>query len=478
MKRVILLVMGITSLLFSQTPSLLWERAFVYGPGNNLDQAMGLAIDGNNNIFASGFYSIPGKIRSAIKQFDANGNEGFTFMDTTSYTWSTSLSNQIATLENGNVVFITNYEYIQPMKFSMIVINPSGVEMKRIDVQPYMQITSVGDTVVGAGQGSEIVFYGPEGNILRKFPVGESVHGNVTVRISGDYVFLIALYYSPYSGWPNTFIIKYDRYTGKVIWRVNIPNGGRSFGNVDSQGNIFVGSTIQVDQLQKFSLRKLDLNGQKVWEKEWWGRSEGGESNTVNSVNAAAVTDISGQVILGGDIQKDSVNTGRAMSYIKSFSTTNGDSLWEKRWVYDNKALINHVMALKFDKIGNLLVFGNTYTNPNGTPPNQCFLTKYRFDGVGVDPTKSIPTSFTLSQNYPNPFNPSTVIRFSVTKPSFVILKVYDVLGREIKTLVDEEKPAGTYEVTFNASTLPSGVYVYRLQAGTFIETKKMVLMK
>jgi len=83
-----------------------------------------------------------------------------------------------------------------------------------------------------------------------------------------------------------------------------------------------------------------------------------------------------------------------------------------------------------------------------------------------------------LIQNYPNPFNPATTIKYSIPELSFVILKVYDVLGNEIAILVNEEKPIGNYEVEFDATTLPSGIYFYRLQAGSFVETKKMVLMK
>ncbi len=85
---------------------------------------------------------------------------------------------------------------------------------------------------------------------------------------------------------------------------------------------------------------------------------------------------------------------------------------------------------------------------------------------------------FVLEQNYPNPFNPSTTIYYSIPELSFVTLKVYDVLGSEVITLVNEEKPVGTYEITWHATNLPSGVYFYRLQAGSFAETKKMVLMK
>lgn len=91
------------------------------------------------------------------------------------------------------------------------------------------------------------------------------------------------------------------------------------------------------------------------------------------------------------------------------------------------------------------------------------------------------PEAFYLSQNFPNPFNPSTKIKFRISSASgggFVNLKVYDVLGNEIATLVSENKPAGTYEVNWNAENIPSGVYFYKLTAGNLIETKKMLLLK
>jgi len=86
--------------------------------------------------------------------------------------------------------------------------------------------------------------------------------------------------------------------------------------------------------------------------------------------------------------------------------------------------------------------------------------------------------NFELLQNYPNPFNPTTNIGFRISDRGFVTLKIYDILGNEIATLVNEEKPAGEYEVEFNGNNLPSGIYFYQLQAGSFVKTKKMILMK
>jgi hypothetical protein len=85
---------------------------------------------------------------------------------------------------------------------------------------------------------------------------------------------------------------------------------------------------------------------------------------------------------------------------------------------------------------------------------------------------------FFVSQNYPNPFNPSTAISFALPKASTVELKIFNLLGQEVATLLNEEKTSGIYQVEFDASTLPSGVYFYRLQAGDFVQTKKMILLR
>lgn len=106
----------------------------------------------------------------------------------------------------------------------------------------------------------------------------------------------------------------------------------------------------------------------------------------------------------------------------------------------------------------------------------------YRYDVNNITSVNNsdleIPASFELRQNFPNPFNPSTSIEYRVSSISNVSLKVYDVLGKEVATLVNEEQSAGSYEVDFNASGLSSGMYFYKLQTDNFVETKKMLLLK
>jgi hypothetical protein len=102
---------------------------------------------------------------------------------------------------------------------------------------------------------------------------------------------------------------------------------------------------------------------------------------------------------------------------------------------------------------------------------------------VNEDRRDLTPEAFALSQNYPNPFNPTTEIQFTIVNRLLTIVKVFDVLGREVATLVNEVKEPGTYTVQFsakgeNGSNLSSGVYFYRLQAGSFVQTKRLLLLR
>jgi hypothetical protein len=139
------------------------------------------------------------------------------------------------------------------------------------------------------------------------------------------------------------------------------------------------------------------------------------------------------------------------------------------------------------DNGGNWSVMNTGYTNEV-----RCLIKKDNYlyagtfgDGVYRYPVTAsavsdvhVPSSFAIEQNYPNPFNPLTQIEFSIPQSSHVTLKVYDVLGKEIATLVNSEKEIGTYTTTWNAQNCPSGVYFYRLTAGSYTLTKKLLLMR
>lgn len=135
----------------------------------------------------------------------------------------------------------------------------------------------------------------------------------------------------------------------------------------------------------------------------------------------------------------------------------------------------------KQDTVEFLITCGNATDNGNPSPRDKTIHLTKQFIF-----TYAQPKEFKLEQNYPNPFNPTTRIRYTIAPPNLpegealrkVTLKIYDVLGNEVATLVNEEKPAGYYEVEFNASSIASGVYIYRLTSGQFVSTKKMILLR
>ncbi len=139
---------------------------------------------------------------------------------------------------------------------------------------------------------------------------------------------------------------------------------------------------------------------------------------------------------------------------------------WDKAYTWSH---LNHISDRKdiwYVSLGHLFVYHFAQDNSMLIPT------------AVADNKPTAPVDYSLSQNYPNPFNPVTTIQFSIGNPQFTMLAVYDLLGREVAVLVNEKKPSGSYEVTFNASGLASSVYIYRLTAGDFTQTRRMILVR
>ncbi len=142
----------------------------------------------------------------------------------------------------------------------------------------------------------------------------------------------------------------------------------------------------------------------------------------------------------------------------------------------------SHTIIPEWTDVANTLLKIIVDEGNNGTVDDTLSLIN-QLTGLGNDQGSVLPTEFRLEQNYPNPFNPITKIRYAIpalgtSLMKFVQLKVYDVLGNEVATLVDEYRPAGRHEVEFDAKNLASGIYFYRIKAGSFVETKKMILLR
>lgn len=183
--------------------------------------------------------------------------------------------------------------------------------------------------------------------------------------------------------------------------------------------------------------------------------------------------------------------------YIYTYNT-NGNMVNEVIQYWLNGLWTNFYQTIyTYDSNGNIITGNNTtWTGSTWVPSDNTFVIPfiggdYSFTGYSINiayilinttdvspDLNSIVRDYSLSQNYPNPFNPSTTISYHLPKFSQVILKIYDLLGKEVKKLVDEQQNAGNYSVIFSASNLPSGIYFYQIQAGNFIQTRKLVLLK
>jgi photosystem II stability/assembly factor-like uncharacterized protein len=283
----------------------------------------------------------------------------------------------------------------------------------------------------------------------------------------------------------------YATYQTKII---KTTNGGNNWiAQIDSSGALlydcFFIDSVTGWAVGDYSLILKTTNGGSSWIKQYEGSWEPGflgvfftdyyngwvtgwngvMMRTSNGGNSWSNYPTGTWATIGSIYFIDSMNgwiTARNDPYFKMIRTTDGGS----NWYLQNIPITGQLAQIVFTDINTGWVSGDGGSILHTTNAGVTFVEE---ELVGTKPN-----SISLLQNYPNPFNPSTSFTYSIPNEVNVIIKVFDITGNEIETLVDEEKPAGTYEVTWNAENLPSGVYCYQLRAGSFIETKKMLLLK
>jgi hypothetical protein len=306
----------------------------------------------------------------------------------------------------------------------------------------------------------------------------------------------------------DTYIVKYNPF-GNSIWAENaIGNDWDEAKSVilDKTGNIYLTGHFQSDSIKFGSITlhksmsnnidmflvKYDLNHQVVW-----ARRSGGsiwswvypDEIIIGSLGNIWITG----VFIGDGLEFGSIvlsNYGSYDVYLVNYNE-NGNVLWAE-CIGGNKMDWGEGIVVDNSGYGYLsgyfessnIVFGSTTLN-NTTSSNKLFIAQKKTNTTSIFPpnledgiNSNFLSEFRLFSNFPNPFNPTTKIKYELLKLSYVTLTVHGVLGNEIITLVDQEKPAGIYEVEFAAAGLPSGIYFYQLKTEGFVETKKMILMK
>ncbi len=239
---------------------------------------------------------------------------------------------------------------------------------------------------------------------------------------------------------------------------------------IDGSGRVVVGGDFtQAGGVSANRVVRFDP-ATNSWSALGTGAQNGVGGNSIPYVSALAV-DRSGRVYVGGRFtQAGGVSANRVARFDPATNS------WSALGTGAQNGVNERVYALAVDGSGRVYV-GGEFTEAGGFAST--YIARWtsgasRIEQIGAD----VPRTFLLEQNYPNPFNPSTTIRYQLPVASEVKLEVYDVLGKKVAKLVNERQAAGVYQVIWNANGLSSGTYFYRLQAGQFVQTRKMMLVK
>ena len=421
---------------YSSSGDTVWTRRY-NGPRNALDQAYAIVLDDTGNVYITG------------ESEGSTGTHGI-FEDYATIKYSTDGTLRWIARYNGP---IGDYD-----RANAITIDDSG--------NVYVTGTSDGGS---SGSGDPYfdyatLKYNNSGVVqwikrYKGFGTSNDEAKAIEVDMTGN-VFVTGISYYNY------VTIKYNA-AGDTLWirSYNGPADWLDEANdmaIDDLGNVYVTGKSYggVGTNYDYATIKYNSDGDSIW---------------VNRYNGPG-SDIDEGISIALDKFYNVYVTGRSDGLSYDYATIKYNSTGDENWVvrYSNGgsgSSSDEASSLYVDTLSNVYVTGMSALD---------YVTvKYVQAPTSVDNASSdIPDRFTLEQNYPNPFNPSTSIQYALGSMQYVSLKIYDVLGNEVATLVNEEKSAGDYEINYNALQLSSGIYFYKLQAGSFVETKKMILTK
>ncbi|MFA5886361.1 MAG: T9SS type A sorting domain-containing protein [Patescibacteria group bacterium] len=480
MKRILISFVIAVSLLFLVIPETLaqgmpvkvWETSIDSAP----KQLLSMVIDGNNYVAVTDNSSENNQ--KTITVFQNDGVKKWV---------KNSADSSLYTMTPRNAVAVNNGSgFLMAIKNIVSQYDSQGEVVRQITVPTNftggLNITKnndfyfIGDRISFQDHsGNSTVFmYDMNFNLIRSFPVKFS-GGNVWA-VDDNFLYVAA---NDYGGGEisnvSSDLVKYDL-LGNVVWSTHFPD--QHSDQVCLSGGYVYYAAIQLHldfPGMTWNIRKFDLEGNQIWSVDWNG------DYPPNNLVTMSVRDIinlptGGCIVVGASTRPDQDMTSpeydcNSLNPVAIAFNDSGQIIWKNKVPDPN---IGSFRAVAWDK-ENYLILGG-YTSVGGNK-----IWKYEIDGItGIDdnPSPVPPNNFSLSQNYPNPFNPTTTINFSLSKSGHTSLKVYDIIGREIATLIDEFIQAGTHSFKFNAGNLPSGVYLYKLSSDHSTLVQKMVICK
>jgi len=464
-----------------------WIRTY-NGPANEADQANDIELDSEGNVYVTGgSKGIGTDFDFATIKYDSAGNEQWVVRYNAPAFYS-DIAGHVSVDAEGNVyvsgtslgstsgsdiatVKYNNLGQLQWVKRYNSTANGNDLSQGlEIDLSGNVFVAGTSDST-GSLYDYVTIKYNPSGNVeWTKRYNGPSNDGDLVSSMSLDNSGNVYV-----TGWSfgndtqsDYATVKYNN-SGEEQWAARWDDPASSYDYaydvaVDNNENVYVTGVSQgMGTDNDFTTIKYNSLGEQQWAVPYNSESNGSD------IPYNIALDYLGDVYVAGYS-----NNNAEYSTIKY--NKQGVQQWRVNFDYLNYK--DTPTDLLVDNSGNVVVAG--YSSKAGQEWIWSIV-KYRQPGFlpsDIETETNPPTEFVLYQNYPNPFNPSTKISWQSPVGSWQTLKIYDVLGKEVVTLVDEYRPAGKYKVEFNGTGLTSGVYFYQLRAGEFISTRKFVLLK
>lgn len=449
---VLFIVLGLYSYCPAQIPDTLWTKTYG-GTDNDYAYDLKQTSDGGYILAGSGTFGAGWWDIYLIKT-DANGDTVWTqTFDAVGPDWASSVQQ---TADDGYIITCDGFT-------DLIRLNESGDSLWSHDygiIANSVWQTEDGGYIIGGGDldGPCIIKTDSSGNVIWNRVYNNNYFGGANyVQQTSDGGYMAAgIAYSEQT-WFDYYIIKTDS-SGDTMWTRSYGSSGPEelyCAQQSSDGGYIVSGLY-------FWTVKTDSAGDTLWCR-YYGYGEIGCAFSIQETR-------DGGYIIGGYIDPPLME--EAQFYLVK-TDPNGNPIWETEFGGDGWDL-GHGVRQTDD--GGYIMTG--WTNSYGVGGMDIWLIRLGYPTEVEEMLAPAPDYISLLGNYPNPFNSSTTIEFSLAKPQYISLKVYDILGREIKTLLNEARSAGKHRISFDASPLSSGVYFCRLQAGDMVETKRMLLLK